>query len=182
MVSLLDIAEINLTAPIRGKEVEVRGILAEHLALLLHRFPELKKIWVGKGDKDVLTTLVNQAPMLVAEIIAIGCGAEPSEKDYQKHVNVAAKLTVGEQFTVLQKIGEVTFPLGIRAFVEEVGRIIGLPPDVLGWDQVMKSQLTSRDASQEDAANANAGEAPHEPLQDGRTSSPAKKHAETAIS
>lgn len=175
MVSLLDIADIKVTANIRGKDVEVRGILAEHLALLLQRFPELKRIWVGKSEADTWQTLINQFPMVVGEIIAIGTGAEPGAKDYEKHVAVAMKLSIGEQFTLLQKIGEVTFPQGPKAFLEGVAAAVGLPPDALGWDQAMRSQLQSRDASQQDDPNENAGEAHPEHSQDGSTSSPAKK-------
>lgn len=167
MVSLLDIADVSASATIRGKEVEVRGILAEHLALLFHRFPELKKVWVGKSEQEGLMTLVNQFPMLVAEIIAIGCGAEPSDKEFQKHVAVASKLTIGEQIHVLQKIGEITFPLGLKSALDVVGAAMGINVEELGWGQDMKSRLQSRDASGQDVQNGTAGEAPRASSQAG---------------
>lgn len=158
MVSLLDIADVKMSASLRGKEVEVRGILAEHLALLFHRFPELKRVWVGKTEADTWTTLVNQFPMVVAEIIAIGTGAEPSDKDYQKYVDVAAKLTLGEQIHVLEKIGEITFPLGLKSALDVVGRALGVPIDELGWGQAMKSQLQSRGVLQQDETSEPVGD------------------------
>ena len=160
MVSLLDIAEIKFFATIRGKQIEVRGVLAEHLALLFHRHPELKKVWVGKTDTEVWQSLINQLPLVVAEIIAIGCGAEPDAKDYDKHVDAARKLAVGEQWEVLRKIGEATFPQGPKAFLDGVAAAAGLPPDALGWGQAMKSQLQSPDASPQVDQSESAGEAP----------------------
>lgn len=159
MVSLLDIAEIKFTAKIRGKDVEVRGILAEHLAALFHQYPDIRKVITGNADNDVIGSLINQFPMVVADFIAIGCGAEPGAPDYDKHVAVARKLAIGEQWDILSKIAEATFPKGPKSFLDGVAAAVGLPPDALSWDQVMKSPQPSLDVSQQDAANANVGEA-----------------------
>jgi hypothetical protein len=179
MVTLLDIADVKLSAEIRGKQIEVRGILAEHLALLFARFPELRKVWVGKADVDVWTSLVNEFPIVVAEIIAIGCGAEPGTDDYDKHVAAARKLTVGEQFAVLQVIGQATFPQGPTTFLEGVAAAVGLPPDALSWAAVTKSQSTLPVASAPGEASANVGGQPQGNSPDGLMSSQETKPANT---
>lgn len=159
MVSLLDIAEVKASATIRGVALDVRGILAEHLAFLYHRYPELRKLVTGKGDADTAQTLISQAPMAVADVIAIGTGAEPGTPNFEQHVAVAAKLAVGEQLHVLQKIWEVTFPQGGKSFMDGVAAAVGLPPVAVGWAPDTKSPQQSQDASSQDEANANVGEA-----------------------
>lgn len=165
MVSLLDIAELKETVQIRNKDIDVNGITSEHIVSLFHSYPELRKLASGFSDKDAIQSLINQAPIAVAHIIALGTtGADAAEADIKKMAAAARKLTVGEQYAILEKIGKLTFPQGPMSFLERVGGALGLPPgDLLGKVQAMKSPASSSAALPPGETNEPAGNQHPEP-------------------
>lgn len=161
MVSLIDIGDMKAKVPLRGQDIEVNGITAEHLVVLFHAYPELRKVFTGQVDGDVISSLINQAPLAVAHIVALATGYEPEDgSKFEKACAAARKLAVGEQFAILHKCAEITFPQGAKSFLDGVGAAVGLPPGALGWDQVTKSPAPSSVASAPEDKNAIAGAQP----------------------
>jgi len=133
MVSLIDIVDVKHTVTIRGKEIEVEGINAEKLGTLIAAYPDLRLAFAGKGVDLKPEDIVTMGPLIVASVIAWGTGAAPTDKAAE---DAAAKLTIGEQITLLTKIFEVTFPDGFGPFVEKLrslGLIEGAGGAVSGW-------------------------------------------------
>jgi hypothetical protein len=161
MVGLLDIAKLKDSVEIRGTNIEVNGITAFHIVMLFRLYPELRKLMTGMQDPDIIQSLVNQAPMAVADIIVMGTGggnATGEERD--RMVEAAQGLSVGEQYAILEKIGILTFPQGPKSFLDRVGAALGVQPGALGWAPATKSQPQSSVAFEPGDQNANAGTAP----------------------
>ena len=78
MVGLIDIAPGVETVGVQGALVEVHGVSANGLALLLGRFPDLRKLMTGlEVETGQLMAIGGEA---VAAIIAAGCGYPGDEK------------------------------------------------------------------------------------------------------
>ena len=140
MVSLVDIVDVKKTATIRGKDIEVEGINAEKLGLLINAFPELRLVFGGRAADLTPQDIVSMGPKIVAAIIASGTGS-PGDAAAEA---AAAKLTIGEQMTLLTAIFEVTFPDGFGPFVEKL-RSLGFidqddAPGGFGWGPGTNSQ------------------------------------------
>ena len=148
MVSLLDIAEVKETVPLRGQEVEVNGITAEHLVTLFHSYPELRRLVTGNASAETVQSLINQAPIAISHVIALGmAGIDAEEAKVKAFMAAARKLGAGEQYVILEKIGTLTFPQGPKSFLDRVGAALGVQPGALGWAPGMKSQPQSSAAS-----------------------------------
>lgn len=153
MTSLLDIGDLTETVELRGKKIEVRGISAEGLLVLLGKFPELRVIMTNGADEKVIASLTEKLPQAVFAIIAAGCGDAGNEKAEA----VAAKLSVGEQLDAFGKIWKLTFPRGIVDFIKaletlagELEGAAGIGSAVSGKDQDTKSPGPSSTASATD--------------------------------
>lgn len=121
MASLLDIAATPRKITIQGKEIEVYGITAETLSLLLLRFPAIMKAFGGMTPSN--ESLIAIGPEAVAAIIACGVG-HPGDKQQEA---AAAKLGLGDQMDLLDEILRLTFPRGVGPFVsklEELGALV----------------------------------------------------------
>ena len=142
MVSLVDIVDVKKSVTIRGKDVEVEGINAEKLGLLINAFPELRMMFAGRAGDLSPQDIVAMGPKIVAAIIASGTGS-PGDEAVEA---AAAKLTIGEQMTLLTTIFEITFPDGFGPFVEKL-RSLGFMDDdaggASGWGPGMNSQKPS---------------------------------------
>jgi len=125
MTSLLDIAPIETSVPIErgGKTyaLNITGVSALGISVLLRDFPDLRKVITGLGDQVNAESLVAQAPEIIANIIAAGTG-HPGEAD---HIAAAHMLAAGDQFAVIEKIIEVTFPRGLGPFAERLSALTG---------------------------------------------------------
>jgi hypothetical protein len=153
MVSLVDIGPSKGTVDVRGQDVEVNGLTAEHIVGVLISFPEVRKILAQK-EAD-LGVLIAQFPLAVAMIIAAGTG----KADDKKTIEVASQLGAGEQYEILTKIVELTFPKGVQSFLDGVGAALkaaGVP----GWDQATKLPVPLSPASEQGEQNETAGTAP----------------------
>lgn len=120
MVGLIDIAPSVETVPVQGASVQVHGVSASGLALLLSRFPDLRKLMTGmEVDTAQLLAVSGEA---VAAIIAAGCGYPGDEKAEA----VAAKLSLDSQADFLTAILRLTLPRGIGPFVNKLTALSGL--------------------------------------------------------
>ena len=114
MVGLIDIAPAAETIEVHGSAVEVRGVSAKGLALLLSRFPELRKLMTGlEVDSDQLIALGGEA---IAAIIAAGCGYPGDERAE----GIAASLSLDTQADFLAAILRLTLPKGVGPFVAKL--------------------------------------------------------------
>lgn len=153
MVSLVDIGPSVGSVELRGSTVEVNGLTAEHIVGVLISFPEVRKILASK-EAD-LGILIAQAPLAISRMIAAGTG----KPDDEPTIEFARTLGAGEQFEVMSKVFELTFPKGLQSFLDGVGaalKSVGAP----GWDLATKLPAQSLPASKEDAPSETAGTAP----------------------
>lgn len=139
MVSLMDVGEVSESVPIRKKDVDVTGITAKGLLVLLSRFPEVRKLVASRGQDVSAEDLMKMAPEAVACIIASGCGSPGDKKAEAK----ASSLNAGEQLDLLSAILRLTFPQGILPFVQKLTAMVGMESFAggdTGWVPGMKSQ------------------------------------------
>jgi hypothetical protein len=114
MVGLIDIAPSVEMVDVQGAPVEVHGVSASGLALLLSRFPDLRKLMTGLDVEA--TQLIALGGEAVAAIIAAGCGYPGDEKAEA----VAAGLSLDAQADFLAAILQLTLPKGIGPFVAKL--------------------------------------------------------------
>lgn len=147
MVSLLDIGDLAETVPVRGKNIEVVGISAKGLLVLLQRFPEVRKLVASRGQDVKAEDLMKLGSDVVAVIIAAGCG-KPGDRKFE---DKAASLGAGEQLDLIAAIIKLTMPQGIGPFVEKLAGLAGvsLGEGAPGWGAAMKSPEQLNSASQE---------------------------------
>lgn len=137
MTSLLDIGELFEDVLVRDKTIRVTGIGADGLLHLFTEFPELRALVSGARSGEEITSekLMGLAPNIIASAIAAGTG-HPGDKEY---ITAAARLTLGEQFLLVQPILKLTFPSGIGPFVVGLTDIInGARADASGWASATK--------------------------------------------
>jgi hypothetical protein len=114
MASLLEIANVARTIPVRGVDIDVFGISGTGIATLMARFPEVGKLMSGvEPDRDALMKL---APKALCAFIAAGTGKPNDEKAEE----IAGNLGVGEQLDLIEEIMRLTFPRGVGPFVEKL--------------------------------------------------------------
>lgn len=152
MVSLVDIGPSKGVAEVSGQSVEVNGLTASHIVGILLQFPEVRKILAEK-EAD-LQLLITQFPLAAAMIMAAGTG----KADDQATIDVAQGLAVGDQYELLSKIVELTFPKGVKSFLDGVNAALR-SAGVRGWDQAMKSPAQSSLASEQGEQSETAGTA-----------------------
>jgi hypothetical protein len=123
-LSMLDIRRKTETVNIDDENtVDVVGLSFDTIGQLLERFPILFEALSGRlgaGFPD----LVKKAPDAVAAVIAAGSG----ELNNKKAEKVAKDLPIGVQLELCQAIGRVTFPKGVRPFLEAVNATFGASP------------------------------------------------------
>lgn len=126
MVSLVDLAPMKLPVPLRGDKVYVQGVSAATLVRLLQETPDLRRVLTGQmnGGADMVQNLINAGPRIVGTVIAGGLG-EVSEAAIDAAAN---NLTVGEQYMLMEKIIEATFPQGLKVFLDGIGSLMGGDP------------------------------------------------------
>lgn len=123
MVGLPDIGLGAETVTIGDHKIEVTGVSAAGIAVLLGRFPELRRLMTGKAvDVD---RLINMGPEVMAAIIAAGIGTPGDEAEEVK----AQRLPISAQVDLLAAILRVTLPGGMRPFVakmQAIGDSVGI--------------------------------------------------------
>jgi hypothetical protein len=144
MVSLVDIGHLSDKVELRGKEVETQGLSAQVIVSLLQNSMELRMVFAQKKlEAEMMVSLVEQAPLAVAQMIAAGVGkqddAETIEFAYRQ-------LGAGETFELLKSIFGMTWPKGVKSFVDEVSTLLRSVGE-RGWAADTKSPGASKSAS-----------------------------------
>jgi hypothetical protein len=141
MGSLSDIGPLVKQADIRGTKVDVSGVTPIGIVGLINEFPEVKHMLAGITVEITPERVMELGPEVIAAFIAAGCG-QPGDVAARK---IALGLTIGEQFDLIEKIIETTFPNGgVRPFVERVRALVkDAGVDVPGWGQDTRSEEPS---------------------------------------
>ncbi len=129
MVSILDITPANvkaITVPVRGKDVEVRGVSLGDIAYLIQHYPEVKDLFAGKDVTFTVDTLLQRGPELVCGVLACGLGVSGNEKG----MAIIRDLSLEEQADLLDAILKETFKGGLGPFVEKVTAMFGVASDL----------------------------------------------------
>jgi DNA integrity scanning protein DisA with diadenylate cyclase activity len=105
MGTLSDIVGKNPKVIIRGVEIEITGISAQSLSVLIARFPQILELLDGRASSFKLETLVAVGPEFVAALLAAGTGSL-ADPDAERN---AGRLTIDDQFTLLEAIMKWTF-------------------------------------------------------------------------
>lgn len=124
MADLLDIAAATAVRAvwINGKRITVRGLNSNDIAFIVSRFPDIKNLLSGgEFNQAAIAPLIIQLGAAVGPIIAAGCGRLGDDQ----HEHVAATLAVPDQAMLFEPIWMLTFPNGIRSFVEKMARMFG---------------------------------------------------------
>jgi len=119
MVSLVDIVPQSRTVELSIGAVELRGLGLRHIADLLVRFPELRKLWAGGAPALDIDTLIETAPDAVGTIIAIAA-SQP-----EAAATIGDVLSIDDAAECLIAIRELTMPGGVDPFVEKLSRLLG---------------------------------------------------------
>jgi len=130
MASLTDVANAPKTVPVNGLDVRVYGISFQGVALLMQRFPDIAKLLSGVKIEMTAQDLMKIAPQAMGAVIAAGCG-EADDPDAEE---TASKLGVGPQLDLVDMIIRLTFPTGVRPFVQKL-QDLGLFVQVEDQDQ-----------------------------------------------
>lgn len=124
MAGLLDIATVF--REVAG--IKVWGLSATGIAYLFDKFPELRRLVVGREvDRDRMMTL---APDIIGAIIACGIGfvADPEQE------KAASVLPITLQLDFVDAILELTMPDGPDPFVDKIlglkARFVAAPAPV----------------------------------------------------
>jgi hypothetical protein len=123
MADLLDIAPSTASEAvwINGHRISVRGLSFNDAASIISRFPDVGDLFRTGFNPGVLLQLIEQLGRSVAPIIAAGCGHSGDEKYEQ----FAGAMVMEDQAAILEPIWRLTFPKGIRPFLERLSRLMG---------------------------------------------------------
>lgn len=178
MVSLVDLGPLKKTVPIRGLDIEVKGITAHDIFALLQDYPELRYVLAGKKTEgDVVVSLINGIPGSLGSIIAAATGhaGEP------EHIGAAQTLTVGEQTLILEAAIELTFPQGVSSFAASLAKLAS-QAGARGWGAATSSPAQSNDASAQVTQSSEPGSTHQDSSQVGEKSSSENASPETSTS
>jgi hypothetical protein len=159
MVSLLDIAPVKESVTIRGVDLPVNGLTAMHIASLFAKFPEIRRIvTTSSPGKNVIESLINRAPEAAGLLVCAGTGADLEDKEkLEPHLRQALSLNFGEQFEILQKVIDLTFPKGLPSFLEGLERLMVASGGALGKAPATTSSAPSSSASSTAETKTDAG-------------------------
>jgi hypothetical protein len=159
MADLLDIApSVSAGAvEINGQPIAVRGVPLNAMASIIARFPALKDLIRDSDGEDLIPRLLLGCAESVGPIIAAGCG-HLGDKAYEQ---VAENLTIQLQVRFLRTILEVTFPNGVRPFVDELTKLMTLIAHLLAEDEEVKPiKMRSRKSPSESQSSSDGASPP----------------------
>lgn len=110
MATLFDIAAAPAQVDLAGGTLDVLGISARALAVIVERFPELGQVLLGQAGASELTVekVMSKGPDAVAALIAGVCGLAGNGEAEAR----AATFTFPEQAEIIAKAIKRTFPDG----------------------------------------------------------------------
>lgn len=125
MPGLVDIAPLHETVDIRGTPIKVIGVSAEGIAMLLFRFPELRKA-LGGGNLDIdVNGILSMGQDIVAAVITAGVDKEGASRE-DVEASVKMNMVLEEQVRLIAAILRVTLPNGVGPFVESLEELSGV--------------------------------------------------------
>lgn len=175
MTSLLDIGPLTSNVKVRGVDIPINAITAEHVFSLINRFQTFRQMMEGDLGKVAPEELMRRlAPDCLAAIIVMCTGGvpEPSEGDIEKHGDrakafekksealeaVAKSMTVVEVKNILAETFALTFgEEGVGPFVEDLRRILSKYAVQNGLAQVTNLQGELSAALQMDVPKFKSG-------------------------
>src|SRR5262245_48992478 len=126
MVSLIDIVPQTRDVEISAGTLTLRGLGLRHIADLLVRYPELRKLYANGGAPALdFDKLIEAAPGAVGLIIAAAAN-QPEAVE-----SIGDVLSVDDIMECLVVIRELTMPGGADPFVEKLARLLGAEADLL---------------------------------------------------
>jgi hypothetical protein len=141
----------------------VFGIDADNIAEILFRFPEIRMmlIRVDPGS-DVVGQLISRIPEALGLFVACACGADLNNENSEKIIEAARRLTVGEQWQILEVTLKLTFPQGVSNFLAGVQGLLGQADVGRGRAPATRSPAPSNSASSTDTTSDGAESAPRD--------------------
>jgi len=159
MVSLVDIGPLRDKVTIRNQVVETQGASAAVIFELLADSDELRRIFAERSlEGDMVMSLIQKAPLAIAQLIAAGTGKMGDAPTIEYAFR---ELTAGEQYDLVKSILGMTFPRGLRSFVEEL-TALARRAEERGWVQGTRSPAPSSAAPVPDTASTSAGDTPQD--------------------
>jgi hypothetical protein len=149
MVSLIDLGPAKGTVTVRGEQaIDIVGLTAKSIIEILVQFPEIRKILTSDApDPEVVQQLIMRFPDAAALVIAAGTGVDVTDKEAREPAVAAAlALPLGEQFDIFTKVLELSFPRGVRSFLDGVQGLV-VQAGGRGWAPAMTSPAQSNGAS-----------------------------------
>jgi hypothetical protein len=119
MVSLVDIVPQTGKVQIAAGELELRGLSLRHIADLLVRFPELRKLFAEGAPALDFDALIEVAPDAVASIIA-EAAEQPGSAPH-----IAEAMPLEDMVECLMVVRDLTMPSGPAPFMERLTKLIG---------------------------------------------------------
>lgn len=160
MVSLVELGTLREELDIRGKKLEVRGLSADFIFQLLTKSNELRLLIAQrKIDPDNIAQLINQAPVAVAECIACATG---KMGDAATIAFALTELGAGETADLLGPILRMTFPKGVKSFVDGLTALAQEATGGRGWAADMKLPEHSLASSEPVTPQAKPGDIPQD--------------------
>ena len=104
-----------------GQHVRVHRLHGPHVFALAARFPKFITI-IATGD-DVFQQLISGGGVLIAPIIAAGCGHLGDEKAE----TIAGQFLVEDQMKLIKAIFWLTYPNGLGAFMQAMTDLMNGP-------------------------------------------------------
>lgn len=158
MVSLVELAPLRDEVEVRGQKVQIKGLSADFIVTLLTKSNELRLLLAQrKLDPENAIDLVTQAPVAIAECIAC---ATNKQGDPTTIAFALTELNVGETLGMIGPIFKLTFPQGVKSFIDGLDRLAREATGGSGWAAAMKLQETSSAASEPVTTAAQSGDIP----------------------
>lgn len=159
MVGLTDLVSRAEPVTIRGQVIEVKGVSVALITDLLANSDELKRLFAQKDiAANMIQNLLTFAPIAVAQVIAAATG---KAGDLQTINFALQELTAGESTLLLEAVVKLTFPQGLKSFVDGLTTLA--PVDVKrGWAQVTNSPPPFPSAFGMDIEQETVGSTPHD--------------------
>lgn len=114
-VQIIDLAPRSSVVQISIGEVEVSKLGAGELVRLFLNYPSLRAVGSGKID---VQALASDCPGAIPEIISLGTG------NGDEGINGANALDACDQLLILTEIIEISFPNGVRSFLERLATVM----------------------------------------------------------
>lgn len=110
MVSLRDIGPLRRTVNLRGTDVQVGGITARAVVMLIDRFPTVRQMLSTRGTKSIsIDEILRLAPEVLAAIAVAGMGNCGNEEEEKIALDENDGLNIGEFAEIIMKMLEITF-------------------------------------------------------------------------